>query len=75
MLKIAFATVIRWGLVASMSSLATLGLVTATAQSGYYCFDARLVADAAALALVGVISGGGAVAAGVGWRWWAGKRR
>ena len=69
----AMALFFRYVLLIGGTSLATAGVITATGNS-HFCFDARLVADAAAQA-VGLMFGGGAsVAAGIGWRWWAKKR-
>lgn len=67
------AMVLRYALLLGGSSLATAGIITATGNS-HFCFDARVVADAAANAIVMVSGGGASVAAGVAWRWWAKKR-
>ena len=73
MLKGALALVFRYVLLLGGSSLATAGIITSTGNS-HFCFDARLVADAAATAVAMMMGCGASIAAGVGWRWWA-KRR
>lgn len=73
MLQGTIALMLRYFLLIGGTSLATTGIITATGNN-HFCFDARVVADAAAGALVMMTGGGASVAAGVAWRWWAKKR-
>lgn len=73
MFKGALALVLRYVLLLGGSALATAGIITGTGN-GYFCFDSRLVADAAANAAAMLLGGGVSVVAGIGWRAWA-KRR
>lgn len=73
MLKGAFALIFRYVLLLGGSALATAGVISATGNS-HFCFDARVVADAAATGVAMALGGGASVSAGVAWRWWA-KRR
>lgn len=54
--------------------LASTGVITATADLGYYCFDTRHVADAVATGVALMLGGGASAVIGVGWRFWA-KRK
>lgn len=74
MLKGAIALVIRYILLIGGGALASAGVITATADLGYYCFDTRHVADAAATAFALILGGGASTAVGIGWRFWA-KRK
>lgn len=73
MFKGALALVIRYALLLGGSSLATAGIITATGNS-HFCFDAKLVADAAATGISLALGGGTSVATSIGWRWWVKKR-
>lgn len=68
MLKGSLALVIRYILLVGGGALAMAGVITSTADTGYYCFDAKIVADAAANAIAMVLGGGISVATGIGWR-------
>lgn len=74
MLKGSIALIIRYILLIGGGGLASAGIITATADLGYYCFDSKVVADAAGSAIALALGGGASVAAGIGWRWWARKR-
>lgn len=73
MLKGALALVLRYVLLLGGSSLATAGIITATGNS-HFCFDAKVVADAAATAITLMLGGGASIATGIGWRLWAKKQ-
>lgn len=68
MLKGTIALVIRYILIIAAGGLATAGVITSTADLGYYCFDSKVVAEAASAAIVYFIGGGGSLAAAVIWR-------
>ena len=68
MLKGTIALVIRYILLIVGGGLAGAGIIVSTADLGYYCFDTKVVADAAASAIAMMLGGGVSVAAGVGWR-------
>lgn len=74
MLKGAIALVVRYVLLIGGGALASAGVITATADLGYYCFDTRHVADAVATGIALALGGGASAAIGVGWRFWA-KRK
>lgn len=74
MLKGSIGLVIRYILLIGGGALAMAGVITSTGDLGYYCFDTKVVADAAANAIVMILTGGGSVAAGIGWRFWAKAR-
>lgn len=74
MLKGTIALVIRYLLLIGGGALASAGIITATADLGYYCFDSKVVADAATSAIALGMSGGASVLAGIGWRAWAKAR-
>ncbi len=71
MLKGAIALVVRYILLIGGGALASAGIITATADLGYYCFDTRHVADAVAAGIALMAGGGASAAIGVGWRFWA----
>lgn len=75
MLKGTFALVIRYILLVGGGALASAGVITATADLGYYCFDSKVVADAATSAIAMGASGGASVLAGIGWRAWAKRNK
>lgn len=68
MLKGSLALIIRYILLIGGGALASAGLITATADLGYYCFDAKTVADGAASAILMALGGGVSVATSIGWR-------
>lgn len=68
MLKGALALAIRQILLVLSGGLATAGVITATVQHGYYCFDAKIVADATATAIFLLIGGGFSGGLSLGWR-------
>lgn len=70
----ALALVIRYVLVIGGSFLAGAGVITATADIGYYCFDSKHVATVAANAVALVLGGGASAAIGIGWRFIAKKK-
>lgn len=74
MLKGALGLVIRYILLIGGGAAAMAGVITSTGDLGYYCFDTKVVADAAASAIALMLGGGGSVAAGIGWRFWAKAR-
>ena len=57
MLKGALALVLRQVLLVFAGMLASAGIITATVDLGYYCFDTRFVADATATALMLFLGG------------------
>lgn len=67
------ALIFRYVLLIGGGALASAGWITQTGVS-HFCFDAKVVADNAAVAVAMIGSGNAAIAAGVGWRWWAKKR-
>ncbi|MDQ7776265.1 MAG: hypothetical protein Q4615_10425 [Paracoccus aminovorans] len=73
MLKGALALVLRQALLVFAGMLASAGIITATADLGYYCFDTRFVADATATALMLFLGGGASAGASMLWRIWAKK--
>lgn len=73
MFKGVLALFLRYVLLIGGSALATAGWITQTGAS-HFCFDARVVADAAATAAAMMMGGGASVAAGIGWRWWVRRR-
>lgn len=73
MLRGSLALVLRYLLLIGGSSLATAGIIADTGN-GHFCFDTRLVADAAASGIALALGGGASVVAGIGWRFWAKKR-
>ena len=75
MLKGALALAIRQLLLFLSGGLAVAGVITATSQNGYYCFDAKIVADATATAIFLIIGGGASGGVSLGWRVWAKKRK
>lgn len=68
MLKGTLALVIRYILLIGGGALASAGIITSSGELGFYCFDAKTVADAAASAIAMTLGGGASVAAGIGWR-------
>lgn len=74
MLKGAIALIVRYILLIGGGALASAGVITATADLGYYCFDTRHVADAMATGVALMLGGGTSAVIGVGWRFWA-KRK
>ena len=74
MLKGTIALVIRYILVIGGGALAGMGIVTTTADVGFYCFDSKHVADVLATGIAMLATGGVSTAIGVGWRFWA-KRK
>ncbi len=73
MLKGSIALIIRYILLIGGGGLASAGIIAATGND-HFCFDAKVVADAAATGIALAMGGGASVAAGIGWRWWARKR-
>jgi hypothetical protein len=72
-LKGALALSIRYVLLIGGGALAGAGIITQTGVN-HFCFDAKTVADAAAVGATMIAGGGAATSAGVVWRWWAKKR-
>lgn len=73
MLKGSLALVIRYLLLIGGGGLASAGIITATPDLGYYCFDTKVVADATATGIALALGGGVSVVGGIGWRFWAKK--
>lgn len=67
MMKGTIALVIRYILLVGGGGLASAGIITATGND-HFCFDAKVVADAASAALAMTLGGGLSVATGIGWR-------
>ena len=74
MLKGAIALVIRYILLIGGGALAGAGIITSTADLGYYCFDSKHVADALATAVALMLGGGASAVAGISWRFWVKKQ-
>lgn len=63
MLKFLIARVIHYGLLLLGTSLAAVGIFTSTIEGGFYCFDAKVVAEWAASG-IGLVLGGSITAFG-----------
>lgn len=70
----ALALVFRYILIIGGGALAGAGVLTATADVGYYCFDSKHVATVAANAVALMLGGGLSAGVGIGWRFLAKKR-
>lgn len=68
MLKGTIALIIRYILLIGGGALASAGVITATAGLGYYCFDAKVVAEATSTAIVMALGGGTSIGIGIVWR-------
>lgn len=68
MIKGTIALIFRYILLVGGGALAMAGVITSTADIGYFCFDAKTVADASANAITMALGGGASVATGIGWR-------
>lgn len=70
----ALALVIRYILLIGGGALAMAGVITSTADVGYFCFDSKHVATVAANAVAMILGGGGLAGVGIGWRFLAKKK-
>ena len=68
MLKGTIALIIRYVLLIGGGALASAGVITATGDLGYYCFDAKVVADATSTAIALAFGGGTSIGIGILWR-------
>lgn len=70
----ALALVIRYILLIGGGALAMAGVITSTADVGYFCFDSKHVATVAANAVAMILGGGLSAGVGIGWRFLAKKK-
>lgn len=68
MLKGTIALIIRYVLLIGGGALASAGVITATGDLGYYCFDAKVVADATSTAIALALGGSTSIGVGILWR-------
>ncbi|MGD9918590.1 MAG: hypothetical protein AB7U46_11250 [Paenirhodobacter sp.] len=68
MLKGTIALIIRYVLLIGGGALASAGVITATGDLGYYCFDAKVVADATSTAIALALGGSTSICVGILWR-------